>query len=374
MKALIIATVSSMIYQFTRENIKSLQEIGYDVEVACNFDQCGSITLKKSLKLKEFLESESVKCHQIDFPRSPFRVIKLLKSYLQLKKISKEKFNIVHCHTPVGGMIGRFAFRKAKDSNCKIIYTAHGFHFYKGAPLFNWLFYYPIEKLCSRWTDVLITINKEDFELAKKKMHAKTVKYIKGVGIDVERINNISIDKDAKRKEIGVPKDSKLLISVGELNKNKNHRSVIRAISRINDNKIYYVIAGIGKEYKSLKKLAASKNVNLLLLGYRNDVVELYKCSDLYIHPSFREGLPVALMEALASGINCICSNIRGCNDLVRSGLFNPRNINEIECLITKTNRTTPLNIGKNIIEEFDIKTINNQMLKVYKGEGDANA
>ena len=173
--------------------------------------------------------------HQIDTSRSPFSKGNL-KAIKQLKILIEEgKYDIVHCHTPVAAACTRVACRKARKNGTRVIYTAHGFHFYKGAPKANWMLFYPVEKLCAKWTDLLITINREDYALAKEKLKAKRIEYVPGVGVDLQIYGRTNADKAEKRRQLGITEDVKLLLSVGELNKNKNHETVIRALAKIPD-------------------------------------------------------------------------------------------------------------------------------------------
>lgn len=362
MKALIVTSVASMVDQFLKPSIEILQNMGYEVVVACNFDDCGTITQERCAALKQYLMEKNVAYKQVDFPRNPLKINKIIGSFKQMKSILQvEVFSLCHCHSPIGGLVTRLTCKRFRKEGLKVIYTAHGFHFYKGAPLKNWLIYYPIEKICSNWTDVLITINNEDFELAQKRMKAKRVEYVPGIGIDIKRFSDVIVDRENKRNEIGVPKDAKMLLSVGELNENKNHRIVIEALGKLEDSSIHYVIAGVGNQKENLESLAKENKVNLHLLGYRNDVTELYKCADLYVHPSKREGLPVALMEAMASEVSCIASRIRGCEDILSEGLFFPTDINQIMEYIVHTPN------GKSLDSRFSLNELNQCYKAIYK-------
>ena len=195
-KVLILASVASMIDQFNIPNIKLLQNIGYEVHVACNFEKGSSCSFEKIEILKELLKKLNVKCYQINFERNILKIGNNLKAYKEVKNILTEnKYKFLHCHSPIGGVIGRIAGYKTQT---KVIYTAHGFHFFKGAPLINWLLYYPIEKYLSKYTDILITINQEDYKRART-FSAKKVEYIPGVGIDIEKIKNIKVNKKEKK-------------------------------------------------------------------------------------------------------------------------------------------------------------------------------
>ena len=215
-RMLMLASVASMIDQFNMPNIELLQEMGYEVHVACNFEKGSTCTDEKVLELKKKLKQLHVRFFQIDFERNVMKLNQDLKAYKQVLKLARKyHYTFIHCHSPIGGVVGRLVGHK---TNTKVIYTAHGFHFYEGAPLLNWLIYYPIEKLLSRFTDVLITINQEDYHRAKSKFHAKRVEYVPGVGIDIKRFQNVKVDILQKRKELGIRSKDIVLLSVGELN------------------------------------------------------------------------------------------------------------------------------------------------------------
>ena len=256
--------------------------------------------------------------------RNPLNFKDNLKAYKAVcKAISENDVEAIHCNTPVGGMVGRLAAKKCKVK--KVIYQAHGFHFYKGAPKKNWLIFYPIEKLLARFTDAIITINLEDFEAAKKFRLKKggKVYYVHGVGITTDMFSQVEDNARADmRKELGIQEDDMLLISVGELNKNKNNAVIIRAIAALNNPKIKYILCGVGPEKEALESLAKELCVSeqIMFLGFRRDVPKLYKASDVFVMPSFREGLSRSIMEAMSAGLPCIVSDIRGNCDLIENG------------------------------------------------------
>lgn len=365
-KILIVSTVSRQFYLFEQANIEVLRSLGYEVHGAANFEDAN-----------ERLDSLDIVRHPFDIQRSPFS-FKNIKAYKQLKKIMKsEKFDAIHCHSPMGGVLARLAARKALDKGTKVIYTAHGFHFFKGAPLLNWLVYYPIERWLSKYTDVLITINKEDFNIAKSKFKAKKIEYIPGVGIDLTKFNDPKVDKEQKRSEIGLEKDNIVLLSVGEINKNKNHKVAIKALANIGDPNIHYVICGRGLLEKHLKNLSTKLGIEkqVHFIGFRKDVIEICKASDLFVFPSYREGLSVALMEAMACGIPVVCSRIRGNSDLINDGkggyLVEPSDINsfkeKINLIISnKSLAGSYCEYNKEIIKKFSKDATLPQMRKIY--------
>lgn len=311
-KALLVTTVSGFVPQFEMNNVRILQEMGYEVHYASNYH------MPSYGNDNSRLDGTGIIRHQVDFERSPF-TLKNITVYKQLKKVMEEgQFDLVHCHTPMGGALARIAAHNTKTG--PVLYTAHGFHFFKGAPLVNWLCYYPVEKMLSHYTDVLICINQEDYERAKKKFYAKQVIKIPGVGIDIKRIENIDVDRNKKREELGIGKEQKVLLFVGEMTKNKNHRLIIEVVAKLHDSSIIAVFCGHGQEEQHLRELAKTLHVEeqIRFLGYRKDVLEIYKIADLFVFPSMREGLPVALIEAMASGLAVVCSDIRGNRDLIK--------------------------------------------------------
>ena len=320
-KMLMVASVPSMIGLFNIENIRLLLEIGYKVHAACNFQDSSIWPREKTKQFIVQMKGLGIKLHQISFSRTPRDLKGMVQSYWQMDKlVKKEKFQFVHCHTPVAGVVCRIVCKK---NHIKVVYTAHGFHFYEGAPLKNWLLYYPVEKWMSRCTDVLITINHEDYRRAKKKFYAKKTVYVPGTGVDIEKFKSGLADKGEKRKELGLEDEDVMLLSVGELNQNKNHATVIRALAGAEHKNLHYIIAGQGEAEERLLKLANRLGVRqqIHLLGYRADVPQLMQAADIFLLPSIREGLNVSLMEAMASGMPCICSDIRGNRDLIKNGI-----------------------------------------------------
>jgi len=366
MKILYVTTIGGTM-DFFVSFIKQLLKEGNTVDIATN---------ENNSKVPECYKEWGCTVYQIDTSRSPLNMGNI-KAITQIKElVAKEKYDIVHCHTPVAAMCTRLACRRARKNGTRVFYTAHGFHFYKGAPLKNWMLYYPVEKICAHFTDVLITINQEDYALALKKMKAKRVEYVPGVGIDLTKFGKATVDMSAKRKELGIPEDATLLLSVGELNENKNHETVIRAISDMND--VCYIIAGRGllQEYLQnvINELGMTERVKLL--GYRKDIGELCEVADAFIFPSFREGLSVSLMEAMASGLPIVCSRIRGNIDLINENggvLFDPHSIEECKQSIEYLMNTDLIKFGVHNterIKEFEIGNVCKIMKDIYFKEG----
>ena len=312
-KVLLVTTVSGFIPQFEMNNVKILQNMGAEIHYAANYDMPSYGTDNHRLDGTEIIR------HQVDFERSPFNK-KNLKAYRQLKRLmEQEHFDLVHCHTPMGAVLARIVAHQTRTS--PVIYTAHGFHFYKGAPLKNWLFFYPVEKYLSRYTDEQICINREDYQLAINKFHARNVDYVTGVGIDLKNVIHLSKqEKEKKRQEFGVGPEKIVILSVGELIRRKNHETILKSLAKLKNTDIVYLICGHGELQNYLIDLAKQLGLQdqVQFLGYRSDIYEIYAMADLFVFPSYQEGLPRAMMEAMASGLPVVCSDIRGNSDLMK--------------------------------------------------------
>lgn len=372
-KVLFVATVvKTHIMEFHIPYLKMFKEMGWETAVAARNDYENPADC-----VIPYCDTY----YNIPFERNPLKPGNL-KAYKELKHIIDEgEYDIIHCHTPVGAMLTRLAAKQARKKGTKVFYTAHGFHFYKGAPAINWILYYPVEKWLSQYTDVLITINKEDYERAKT-FKAGKVCYVPGVGIDLKKFNAGYVNKEQKRKEIGVSADDFVLLSVGELIPRKNHEVVIRALSVLKQldklNHIEYVICGRGSYEADLRKLAEGLDVadHVHFLGYRNDISEICNCADLFVFMSHQEGLPVALMEAMACGLPAVCSNIRGNTDLIEdgvTGLLANNTPEEVAQSISKMKSDTALrnrvaSAALQKIKQFDLSSVEDEMSKIYGG------
>ena len=370
-RVLILASVASMIGQFNRDNISLLQEMGYKVDVACNFKNGSTFSEESAKQLKKELIEQGVRCFHVDFSRSPVQIGKHVQCYRTVKRLMLEnQYLFCHCHSPIGGAIARIAGHATKT---KIIYTAHGFHFYKGASVLNWAIYYPRELLLSYWTNCLITINKEDYYRAKYKFHAKKTVYIPGVGIDSNRFQNLGISREQKRQKLGLSKEDIFILSVGELNKNKNHEVVVRALAGLKGQNIAYMIAGEGNQKEHLKRLAEENGVSLRLLGFREDICSLLEAADVFAFPSKREGLSVSVMEAMFMKKPVIASKIRGNIDLIKDGenglLVHPNTVDSWKQGMHKMiNTIGTYHLGeKKRLEPLEKNTIHEKMICIYK-------
>lgn len=291
--------------------------------------------------------------------------------------LKREKMEVIHCNTPIGGFMGRLCGRLARVP--KIIYTAHGFHFYKGAPLFNRTIIKWVEMWMAHHTDVLITMNQEDYNAAQKfklRNNGK-VYYVPGVGIDTKSFQEVIVDKEGLRKSLGLNMDDIVLIAMGDLVPRKNYSTSIKAIASAKNSKVHLLICGKGPELDSLKKLAISLGVegNIHFLGYRSDTKELLYISDIFLFTTLQEGLPRSMMEAMASGLPCIASKIRGNIDLIedeKGGYL--KNSNDIDGLAEAINelasnhnlRTSMGRFNLVVVKRYDIENIKKNIENIY--------
>ena len=367
-KVLFVTHNGRFLVQFELNDIQILQKLGYEVHCATYFD---GETMRADAE--NTLKEHGVICHSIPIERSPLRLRENLNAYRALKSLlKKEHFAGVHCHTPMGGVVGRLAANAAHTA--PVLYTAHGFHFYKGCPLKNRLIYQTAETFLARYTDAQITINREDFAAAQKFPLRGKAYYVPGIGVDVKKISSVQVDRAKKRAELGIPQDALVFISVGELNENKNHSTVIRALAKADIANSYYLICGEGKlkqqHFELAQKLGISEKVKLL--GFRTDVSEILRACDCFVFPSFREGLSVSLMEAMATGLPCIASRIRGNVDLLENSryLFEPADESAL-CQLLKDAANgvqTEQECAQNreMLKRYDIKNVSKQMQGIY--------
>ena len=309
-------------------------------------------------------EHYGIKMLHIDFDRNPLGISNFQARKQLLELMKKEHYDIVHCNTPTGGVVGRICAAEAKIP--KVLYMAHGFHFYKGAPLKNWLFYYPVERFLAHFSDRIITINQEDYQAAQKFHYKKGghAEYVPGVGIDSNRFEKNEEIRKEIRDSLGIKAEETVLLSVGEVNENKNHKVVIEALAKLGRKDIRYVICGVGPLMQSNRELAEKLGVGdqVIFAGYRTDVPKFYQAADLFVIASFREGLPVAPMEAMSAGIPCIASKIRGNVDLFSESnlLFYPSDSDSLCAALRKTD-------SKALMSEEVAR--NNETLKRYSME-----
>ncbi|MBP3848817.1 MAG: glycosyltransferase, partial [Pyramidobacter sp.] len=242
--------------------------------------------------------------------------------------VEREKYDIVHVHTPVAAFVTRFALRKLRAAGTvKVVYTAHGFHFFKGnSPLKNFVFL-NLEKLAGRWTDHLIVMNREDFSAAQthRIVPPEHLTLMPGIGVDLSKYSAASVTADqitAVRRELGLAPEDKYILMVAEFNPGKRHRDAILALAQAQTVHLHLVFAGWGPLFEEMKELAVKAGVaeRCHFLGHLEDVRPLLKGAATSVLPSEREGLPRSVMESMGILVPVIGTNIRGTQDLLENG------------------------------------------------------
>lgn len=371
MKLLYILNIAEKVNNFSYTSMLAAQALGIEYHIAGNWGYAS----------EEERHADEVKygihIYQIDFIRTPYHPGNH-KAYKQLLTLAQnEQFDIIHCNTPIGGILGRMVGKRCKTP-C-VIYQAHGFHFYKGAPLKNWLLYFPVEQWFAHYTDAIITINKEDYKRAQHfHLHRKgKVYYVPGVGIDITQyIINKSI-RVSKRTELNLQKDDIMLISMGDLIDRKNYPVSISAVAKSNNPHLQYFVCGEGPEEENLrtliKQLGVEKQVHLL--GFRYDIKELLNAADIYLFSTKQEGLPRSMMEAMAMGKPCVVSDIRGNSDLIENGiggfLCKPTDVNAFANAIYQLEANEELQKKQGLhnlqkIEEYSASKVTDRLRDVY--------
>lgn len=374
-KILFISNISSRITAFAISSIVAAHSLNMDFYQAANWQSADSSQIATNEKAYD------IKIKSVPISRNPLAKTNL-SAYKELVDfINQENIDYIHCNTPTGGILGRLAGKKCKVK--KVIYQAHGFHFYKGAPKKNWLVYYPVEKWLAHYTDALITINHEDFELAKAKLKLRKngkVYYVPGVGIDTAQYRQNAESRTEKRLELGLAKSDIALISMGDLIERKNYRVAIHAIAEANEPNLQYFICGKGPEEDNLKALAERLGVagQIHFLGFRSDIKELLAAADIFLFTTRQEGLPRSMMEAMASGLPCVASRIRGNTDLLEGTdggfLCDADDAADFagKLKLLATDKALRLEMGRKslvAIQKFSTEVVNEALQKIYEAE-----
>ena len=368
-KALLFAPMSSVHERFNIANILALRELGAEIHLLANFS-CDD----HALEYKAKCINEQMIVHDIPFSRHSlkenFKYINQIKELLK-----KQHFDIVHAHTETGGILLRLSM--SADKSTKYVYTAHGMSFYKGSSMKSQIVYKPIERFICKKMDCNIAINQEEFEILSH-WNESTAHLVHGAGFDLDEIANAVVDVDEKKAELGIPKDRKLILSVGELNENKNHRLILEAISKIPcENRPYLLICGEGEKREELKSLAKSFEYenSVFMPGYRYDMPEIFKIADLFVFPSYHEGLSFALMQAMAAKLPVLCTKIRGNTELLDDNFgghfFQPNDAEGLSRLISKmliqSNRSAFGDYNFKKIQLFSIQCVKRELLDLYR-------
>lgn len=367
-KALLVATTQTHIIEFHKPLVKYLKDKGMEVHVAAGNNLSG----KDGICL-DFVD----KVFDISISRSP-RSFENYKALKQLKRIIKEEsYDLIQCNTPMGGILTRMAAKRARKKGTKVIYMAHGFHFCKGAPKKNWLLYYPIEKYFAKKCDVIITITDEDYLLASSKFKTNVVR-MHGVGVYEERYHPIDEkERSYLREKAGLSSDDYVIVCVGEFNANKNQKVLVSAISKIKDKipNIKLLFAGSGRLMDDVKKQVEELGLNNMVqfLGYRRDLETIVPASDLVVSCSYREGLPLNIVEAMLSKKPIVASINRGHKELVIDGqngyLFDPSDAEQLSQKILKVFNGDSLAMGERSCDRaqsYTVSSVKEEISQIY--------
>lgn len=372
-KVLFVTGTAGFLSQFELSDVRILKSMGYEIHYATNFGMPVYEVKDKTLSDLE------VVLHHISIRKSPLKLKENIWAYRELVRIiDRHGIDIVHCHNPIGGALGRLAAHYS-ERKPYVIYTCHGFHFFTGAPKHYWLMYYPAEKMLARMTDMLITINHEDQDRAEK-FHYRDggeAKRIHSVGLDTQVFMPNDAVRPIMRERLGIPDDAFHIITAGELNKNKNQAVVIKALARLNNPNIIYTICGAGPSESELRKLIHKYKLEnqVRMVGYRNDMDMVLQSGDAFAFPSKREGMGMAALEALASGLPVVAADNRGTREYMIDGVNGyvckensvDEYIEAIQKLIdNRDNAQLMGQTGITIAKKFDINTVNGRMRELY--------
>lgn len=376
MKILFVATVGSHIGQFHMPFIRRLKSLGHSVDAA----------FKDNSHEKAGLDFSGIdNIYEISFARSPYSLDNI-KAYKELKKLLKtNNYDLVHCHTPMGAVVTRMAAKSLRKKGLKVIYTAHGFHFYKGASKFNWMTFYNVEKYLAKYTDCLITINQEDYNLAKKDFTAtKKILYIPGVGVDLSEFAPKTNDqKLALHKEYGYDENTFIMIYPADFSHRKNQYMLFEALKIVIEKhkNIRLLLPGPIQNATEHKLYCEQEGLNdyVEFMGYRRDIDKLDALADVSVSSSRQEGLPINLIEAMAIGNPIIATDVRGNNDLVQDSIngylvsLNDSQAMAVRIIDLIENPSTIDQFGAESIrqvEQYSESAVLDKMIDVYKSLG----
>lgn len=367
-KVLYVATSDIHLHTFHRPYIEWLLANGYQVDIAV--ENRGN---------KNFSGISNM--FDIKFPRK-FDLRELINSYKQLSLVlSNEQYVLVHCHTPIPSMLVRLAARKSRKKGTKVLYTAHGFHFYKGASMLRWILFYTAEFILSKFTDGIVTINKEDFGYINGKMlHLKSW-YIPGIGVNSKRFVPVSShEKIIIRHEYGFSHHDFLVLYTAEFIPRKNHEFILAAVKKLGDTIPNLKILFAGKGIKQTEIIEMSKNLHVEnrvdFLGFRDDIEKICSIVDVGISASKHEGLGLGLVEQMFCKVPVIATIDRGHKELVDNDyngyLFEQNNVDEFlkYLVLIYEDKVKRCELGINAYKkahDFEITKSLNAMIVVYK-------
>lgn len=373
MKVLFVATVRSHIGQFHMPFIKKLKSLGCTVDAAYKDNSADKPGLDLSAVDTVF---------EVPFSRSPYSPDNI-KAYFKLKEIIENNdYDAVHCHTPMGAVVARLAAKNARKHGLKVIYTAHGFHFYKGAAKLNWMLFYTVEKYLAKYTDCLITINQEDYALAKSKdFAAKKIIYVPGVGVDLTEFEPKTDEQKSRlRKEYGYSDDTFIMVYPADFCQRKNQMMLLKALLKVKEkySNVKLLLPGLTQDAEACRQFCRDHDINenVEIMGYRRDIYNIDALSDISVSSSRQEGLPINLIEAMAIGNPIVASDVRGNNDLLRDGVngylipLNDSDLMAEKIIKLIENPDLVKKFGAEslkAVNKYGIDSVNEEMLGVYK-------
>lgn len=371
MKLLYILNVANKVNNFSEASMLAALGLGWDFHIAGNWGY------KSELELKADEKKYGIKIHQVDFIRMPldFRNIKAFEQIIKI--IKAEDIDMIHCNTPVGGVAGRIAGKLCGVN--KVIYQAHGFHFWRNAPMINWMIYYPVERILAHKTDALITINAEDYGYAKK-MNLRNkgkIFHVHGVGTSIDRFVKPTQERTVIRQTLGLSNQDIMLLAVGDFSRGKNHMFVMQAMQNLPDYYKFY-ICGDGKLRNEYERFISNNGLGarVKLLGYRSDIPDILNAADLFVMPSIMEGLPRAIMEAMAAKVPVICSHNKGHLELIKNDncIFKYNSVKEFKFCISYAlaNKERIVEDNYSHLQKFTLSRVINELTSIYR-EMEAN-
>lgn len=375
MKALLLAAMGSVHRQHNKANIKALKEIGATIYLAANF---GTDTPREKNNTQFVAECKRDGINIIDIP---FRRGGFITNIFQIpvlnKFLKREKFDIVHVHTETGGFMLRLSCLIQSKCNTKFVYTPHGMSFWKGSSLKSQLVYRPLERWICSAMDMNLGMNMEEVENLEQ-WNKRTAHYVHGVGLNVARMQNPVRSREQMREEFGLTESDKFIASIGELDDNKNHITVIKALATLGRKDFKYVVCGVGPNKDMLLAEAEHMGLeeNVILAGYRSDIPDVLNAADIFVFPSFHEGMPVSALEAMACGLPIICSEIRGNVDIIREGdngyLFQPSDVEtlarKLEYLLDDAEKRKIMGLkNKENVKDFSLESVTEELKRIYK-------
>lgn len=365
-KILFICTTDNMIWQFLVPHIKDLISYGAKVDCVCS---------KTGFWFDELSEKYGLNMIELPMKRMPINLTNW-KAYRKLKKLHREnKYDLIYCQQPTGGLLGRFIGKKFK---LPVIYTAHGFFFFKGNNKLKNLIFKSAEKYMAKFTDILITMNDEDFN-ACQKWKAKNKYKIDGIGLDLEKYQDDGKNLSELKAELGIEENQKVILSVSEFIPRKNYPTMLRTVKKLYEkrNDFKYLICGTGRDYEEMKSYAKDLGIENVVnfLGYRRDVNKLMKLSDVFFHQSFQEGLTMGIIEAMQFSLPVVTSDVRGNRDLIEEGggfITNPldeegqaRSLNIL--LDDQQLRNAMGQYNKDNADKYLLENVQTQLFEIYK-------